>query len=65
MARPTDEENICLKCKNAMKYDGSYSIENGVKYTMCFCMEHFGGKNAGRRRTCKSFESIEGGEHER
>lgn len=60
MSELRDEENICLKCKKAIVYEGSKGFDaNGNARTLCFCLYRLRGKNAGRRRTCKDFEEKE------
>lgn len=56
-----DEDNICLKCKNAIIYKDIKIIPKGYSYsfTLCDCFLGYIGKNAGHRKTCKHFEPNE------
>lgn len=61
MKIPRDEDNICLKCKNAIIYKEIKEKPSGYSYwyTMCICFLRNNGKNAGHRKTCKRFEPKE------
>lgn len=58
---PTDEQNICLKCKYGIAK--SYKIQPkgyDYDYTECECWLWLrNSKNAGHRRTCNRFVSKE------